>query len=160
MMDQDAPTFKLTHYVGYLDDRHNGGDGFIYNRTEFMFDKRFWFSAFGHLDMRIETGMIWQKVPFTHLYMPQSGTSIFLSKRAFIIREGFCDFTVDVHGGVASVYYNNFFRENDEVCRFKDQNRKNNQDCKNRKDRKDRKEVTVIDDCRSAVGLNLLSPNG
>ena len=82
-LEKDAPTLKLTHYVGYLDDRHNGGDGFIYNRTEFLFDKRFWFSAFGHLDLRIQTGMIWQKTPFTHLYIPQSSTSIFLANRAF-----------------------------------------------------------------------------
>ena len=82
-IDKDAPTFKLTHYVGYLDDRHNGGDGFIYNRTEFLFDKRFWFSAFGHLDLRVQSGMVWQKTPFTHLYIPQSSTSIFLANRAF-----------------------------------------------------------------------------
>ena len=82
-IDKDAPTFKLTHYVGYLDDRHNGGDGFIYNRSEFLFDKRFWFSAFGHLDLRVQTGMVWQKVPFTKIYIPQSSTSIFLANRAF-----------------------------------------------------------------------------
>ena len=82
-IDKDAPTFKLTHYVGYMDDRHNGGDGFVYNRTEFLFDKRFWFSAFGHLDMRVQTGMVWQKTPFTHLYIPNSSTSIFLANRAF-----------------------------------------------------------------------------
>lgn len=104
MMDQDAPTFKLTHYVGYMDDRHNGGDGFIYNRTEFMFDKRFWFSAFGHLDVRVETGMIWQKVPFTHLYMPQSGTSIFLSKRAFNLMKPL-EFVMDEYVSLYATYY-------------------------------------------------------
>ena len=83
LIDQDAPTFKLTHHVGYMDDRHNGGDGFIYNRTEFMFDKRFWLSAFGHIDLRVETGMTWQKVPFTKLYMPPTGSSIFFSTSAF-----------------------------------------------------------------------------
>ena len=82
-LEKDAPTFKLTHYVGYLDDRHNGGDGFVYNRTEFLFDKRFWFSAFGHLDLRIQSGMIWQKVPFTKIYIPKSSTSIFLANRSF-----------------------------------------------------------------------------
>ena len=82
-IEKDAPTFKLTHYVGYLDDRHNGGDGFFYNRTEFLFDKRFWFSAFGHLDLRIQTGMLWQKAPFSKLYIPETSTSIFLAQRAF-----------------------------------------------------------------------------
>lgn len=82
-IEKDAPTFQLTHYVGYMDDRHNGGEGFIYNRTEFLFDKRFWFSAFGHLDLRVQTGMLWQKAPFTKLYIPQSSTSILLAQRAF-----------------------------------------------------------------------------
>ena len=104
MLDKDAPTFKLTHYVGYLDDRHNGGDGFIYNRTEFMFDKRFWFSAFGHLDLRLETGMIWQKVPFTHLYMPSTSGSIFLSMRAFNLMKPM-EFIMDEYVALYATYY-------------------------------------------------------
>ncbi len=36
-----------------------------------------------------------------------------LSKRAFIIREGFCDLTIDVHEGIASIYYNNFYLDDD-----------------------------------------------
>lgn len=103
-LDKDAPTFKLTHYVGYLDDRHNGGDGWVYNRTEFMFDKRFWFSAFGHLDLRLETGMIWQKVPFTQLYMPQAGSSIFLAKRAFNLMKPM-EFLMDEYVSLYATYY-------------------------------------------------------
>ena len=83
VIEKDAPTLRLTHMVGYLDDRHNGGNGFVYNRTEFVFDKRFWFSAFGHLDTRIQTGIIWQQVPFTKLYIPPTSTSILLGQRSF-----------------------------------------------------------------------------
>ncbi len=103
-LEKDAPTFKLTHYVGYLDDRHNGGDGFIYNRTEFLFDKRFWFSAFGHLDMRVQSGMVWQKTPFTHLYIPQSSTSIFLAQRAFNQMKPM-EFMMDEYVGLYMTYY-------------------------------------------------------
>ena len=103
-IDKDAPTFKLTHYVGYLDDRHNGGDGFIYNRTEFLFDKRFWFSAFGHLDLRVQTGMIWQKTPFTKLYIPQSSTSIFLAQRAFNQMKPM-EFLMDEYVALYATYY-------------------------------------------------------
>ncbi len=103
-LEKDAPTFKLTHYVGYLDDRHNGGDGFLYNRTEFLFDKRFWFSAFGHLDMRVQTGMVWQKTPFTHLYIPQSSTSIFLAQRAFNQMKPM-EFMMDEYVGLYMTYY-------------------------------------------------------
>lgn len=103
-IDKDAPTFKLTHWVGYMDDRHNGGNGFIYNRTEFMFDKRFWFSAFGHLDLRLQTGMIWQKVPFTHLYMPQTNTSFILAKHAFNLMKPM-EFVMDEYVSLNATYY-------------------------------------------------------
>ena len=103
-IDKDAPTFRLTHYVGYLDDRHNGGDGFIYNRTEFLFDKRFWFSAFGHLDLRVQTGMLWQKAPFTKLYMPQTSTSIFLAQRAFNQMKPM-EFMMDEYVALYATYY-------------------------------------------------------
>ena len=103
-IEKDAPTFRLTHYVGYLDDRHNGGDGFIYNRTEFLFDKRFWFSAFGHLDLRVQTGMLWQKAPFTKLYMPQTSTSIFLAQRAFNQMKPM-EFMMDEYVALYATYY-------------------------------------------------------
>ena len=82
-MEVDAPILKVSHWVGYLDDRMNGGRGFVHNRTEITFDKRFWFSAFGHLDLRVQTGMIWQKVPFTKLYMPPTSNGIFFAFRSF-----------------------------------------------------------------------------
>ena len=103
-LEKDAPTIKLTHYVGYLDDRHHGGDGFIYNRTEAMFDKRFWFSAFGHLDLRVQTGMIWQKVPFTKLIIPQASTSIFLAQRAFNLMKPM-EFLMDEYVALFATYY-------------------------------------------------------
>lgn len=103
-LEKDAPTIKLMHYVGYLDDRHQGGDGFIYNRTEFLFDKRFWFSAFGHLDLRVQTGMIWQKVPFTKLYIPPTSTSIFLAQRAFNLMKPM-EFLMDEYVSLYATYY-------------------------------------------------------
>ena len=103
-IEKDAPTIRLTHYVGFLDDRHNGGDGFIYNRTEIMFDKRFWFSAFGHLDLRVQTGMIWQKVPFTKLYIPQTSTSIFLAQRSFNQMKPM-EFLMDEYVALYATYY-------------------------------------------------------
>ena len=102
--EKDAPTFNLTHTVGYLDDRHNGGDGFFYNKTEIMFDKRFWFSAFGHLDMRIQTGMIWQKVPFTKLQIPQTSTSILLGQRSFNLMKPM-EFIMDEYVSLYATYY-------------------------------------------------------
>ncbi len=103
-LEKDAPTINLCHTVGYLDDRHNGGDGFFYNKTEIMFDKRFWFSAFGHLDMRIQTGMIWQKVPFTKLQIPQTSTSILLGQRSFNLMKPM-EFIMDEYVSLYATYF-------------------------------------------------------
>jgi len=103
-MDKDAPTFQLTHYVGYLDDRHNGGKGYVYNRTEALVDKRFWFSAFGMLDVRLQGGYIWQQVPFTKLYIPKSSTSIFLAQRSFNLMKPM-EFIMDYYVGLYATYY-------------------------------------------------------
>ena len=103
-LEKDAPTINLAHTVGYLDDRHNGGQGFIYNKTEILFDKRFWFSAFGHLDMRIKTGMIWQKVPFTKLHIPETSTSILLGQRSFNLMKPM-EFMMDEYVSLFATYY-------------------------------------------------------
>ena len=81
--EKDAPIFRVKHYFGYLDDRDEGGKGFIYNRTELQMDKRFWFSAFGAMDLQIKTGMVWQQVPYTQLITPSTNTSIFFSPKGF-----------------------------------------------------------------------------
>ena len=104
VIEKDAPTIKLTHTIGYLDDRHNGGQGFLYNKTEVMFDKRFWFSAFGHLDTRIQTGMIWQQVPFTELHIPPTSTSILLGQRAFNLMKPM-EFIMDEYVSLYMTYY-------------------------------------------------------
>ena len=44
------------------------------------------------------------------LYKISNGTFSVLNKRANIIREGFCDLIIDVHGGIASVYYDNLYQ--------------------------------------------------
>ena len=103
-IEKDAPTIKLTHTIGFLDDRHNGGNGFFYNKTEVMFDKRFWFSAFGHLDLRVQTGIIWQKVPFTKLHIPPTSTSILLGQRAFNLMKPM-EFLMDEYVSLYMTYY-------------------------------------------------------
>ena len=88
-LEQDAPVIAIQHQIGWLDDRFMydangvGGKGFFYNHTQITAEKRFWFSSFGHLDTRIQAGYVWNKVPFTKLYSPQTSTSILLGKNAF-----------------------------------------------------------------------------
>jgi len=100
----DAPVIKLTHQIGFLDDRYSGGEGFLINKTEITAEKRFWFSSFGHLDARVQTGMVWNKVPFTELYIPPTSTSIFLAQNAFNQMQPM-EFLMDQYVGLFATYY-------------------------------------------------------
>lgn len=100
----DAPVIRLTHDIGFLDDRQSGGRGFLINKTEITAEKRFWFSAFGHLDARIQAGMVWNKVPFTELYIPPTSTSIFLAQNAFNLMQPM-EFLMDEYVGIFATYY-------------------------------------------------------
>lgn len=104
MMDQDAPIFYLRHHIGYLDDRYTGGRGFFYNTTEMSAEKRFWFSAFGHLDTRLQVGYVWNKVPFTKLYIPTTSTGIFLAQKDFNLMQPM-EFLMDRYVQLHATYY-------------------------------------------------------
>ena len=103
-LEQDAPVISIRHTIGYLDDRYAGGHGFFYNATQLTAEKRFWFSSFGHLDARIQTGMVWNKVPFTKLYSPTTSTSIFLGKNAFNLMQPM-EFIMDEYVALYATYF-------------------------------------------------------
>lgn len=68
----DAPVFNLSHTVarkGFM------GADYNYNHTEFGFQKRFWFSAFGYTDVILKAGKVWDKVPFPLLIIPNANLS-------------------------------------------------------------------------------------
>ena len=103
-LEQDAPVISIRHTIGYLDDRYAGGQGFFYNATQLTAEKRFWFSSFGHLDARIQTGIVWNKVPFTKLYSPTTSTSIFLGKNAFNLMQPM-EFIMDEYVALYATYF-------------------------------------------------------
>ncbi|MBR0310408.1 MAG: carboxypeptidase-like regulatory domain-containing protein [Paludibacteraceae bacterium] len=103
-LEQDAPVISIRHTIGYLDDRNSGGRGYFYNATQLTAEKRFWFSSFGHLDARIQTGMVWNKVPFTKLYSPTTSTSIFLGKNAFNLMQPM-EFIMDEYVALYATYF-------------------------------------------------------
>lgn len=103
-LEKDFPIFSLIHNIGYLDDRKTGGKGFIYNQTEISAEKRFWLSSFGHLDLRLQMGMIWNQVPFTKLYIPPTSTSIFLGLNSFNLMQPM-EFIMDEYISLYATYY-------------------------------------------------------
>ena len=103
-MDKDAPIISLRHTIGWIDDTGFGGSGFLINKTELTADKRFWLSAFGHIDLRLQGGKVWNKVPFTELFLPNSSTSIFLAQRSFNLMQPM-EFVFDEYVALYATYY-------------------------------------------------------
>lgn len=104
-LDNDAPIISAHHRIGYLDDRASGGEGYFYNITELTAEKRIWLSSFGHLDARIQTGMVWNRVPFTKLYTPSTtNTSIFLGRNTFNLMQPM-EFLFDAYVALYATYY-------------------------------------------------------
>ena len=48
------------------------GSSYTYQRTDIGMQKRFWFSAFGYLDVIVKAGKIWNKVPYPLLILPNA----------------------------------------------------------------------------------------
>ncbi|MCQ2346591.1 MAG: DUF5686 and carboxypeptidase regulatory-like domain-containing protein [Paludibacteraceae bacterium] len=103
-IDKDNPVITLQHTLGFLDDRNSGGKGFFINKTDIQFDKRCWLSAFGHIDLRLKMGMVWNQVPFTELYTPETSTSILLAQRSFNQMLPM-EFLMDEYVSLVATYY-------------------------------------------------------
>ena len=68
----DALIFNLSHTMarrGFL------GSSYDLQRTEVGMQKRFWFSAFGYLDVILKGGKVWTEVPWPLLILPNANTT-------------------------------------------------------------------------------------
>lgn len=76
----DAPVFSLSHILagkGVL------GADYTYNRTDVAIQKRFWFSAFGYLDIIGKMGKVWDKVPYPLLILPNANLSYTIQPESY-----------------------------------------------------------------------------
>ncbi|MDH6359122.1 DUF5686 and carboxypeptidase-like regulatory domain-containing protein [Parabacteroides sp. PF5-9] len=76
----DAPVFTLNHITaqkGLL------GSSYTYNRTDFGIQKRFWFSAFGYVDIIAKAGKVWDKVPYPLLVLPNANLSYTIQPESY-----------------------------------------------------------------------------
>ena len=76
----DAPILTLNHITarkGVL------GSDYTYNRTDIGIQKRFWFSAFGYVDIIGKAGKVWDKVPFPLLIMPNANLSYTIQPESY-----------------------------------------------------------------------------
>ena len=97
---KDAPVFRFTNEMGFISE-----DKYFYNRIQFTAEKRFWLSAFGHIDISADMGYIAaKKVPFTKLFIPMSNQSILMDPKAFSLMQPM-EFLMDRYVSCHITYY-------------------------------------------------------
>ena len=75
-----APVFELYYCAGikgYLNGQYD------YQSVELSVEKRFWFSAYGDVDVVGKAGKIWGKLPFPLLMIPNANQSYFIQPNSF-----------------------------------------------------------------------------
>ncbi len=76
----DAPVFSLSHAMGL-----NGflGGQYAYNFSEAGLYKRFWMRSWGKIDVQLNAGAQWNKVPYPLLIMPAANLSFIVQNGTF-----------------------------------------------------------------------------
>ena len=99
----DAPIFTLNHTMALKDCL---GSDYTYQKTELGFQKRFWFSAFGYVDMILKGGKIWNKVPYTLLLLPNANLSYTVQPESYTCMNAM-EFMNDEYASWDVTYYMN-----------------------------------------------------
>lgn len=76
----DAPVFTLSHTWA---PKGMFGNQFALSSTEASFSKRFWFSAFGFMDVFLKGGHVWTRSPYPNLLIPNANLSYFIQIESF-----------------------------------------------------------------------------
>ena len=79
-INRDSPCFSLYHTVGF--NGFLGGDH-TYNLTEAGIYSRFWVPSAGKIDIHLNGGVQWNKVPFPLLIMPAADLSYIIEDETF-----------------------------------------------------------------------------
>ena len=99
-LSKDAPVFRMQHVVGLMENE------FFYNRTDISVEKRLWLSVFGHIDTKVQTGVVWNQVPYPKLYSPPATTSLLMTPNTFSLMQPM-EFIMDHYISLHATYYLN-----------------------------------------------------
>lgn len=97
-LSKNAPIFSISHTIGFMDNTY------WFNQTDLSIEKRFWLSAFGHIDVMLQGGIVWDKVPFPKLYIPQNSQSLFMTQNTFRLMKP-TEFIMDKYISLHATYY-------------------------------------------------------
>ncbi len=76
----DALIFNFSHVMAKKDFL---GSNYDYHRTDIGMQKRFWFSAFGYIDLIVKAGKVWTKVPYPLLILPNANLTYTIQPESY-----------------------------------------------------------------------------
>ena len=82
------------------------GAAYTTNITEISLQKRFWFSAFGYLDLLAKAGKVWSAVYFPALLWPNANLSYTIQPESYSLLDPM-EFANDAYGAVDMTYFGN-----------------------------------------------------
>ena len=97
-LSKDSPVFRMQHIVGLMENE------FLYNRTDISVEKRIWLSVFGHIDTKVQTGVVWNRVPYPKLFSPPATTSLLMTPNTFSLMQPM-EFIMDQYISLHATYY-------------------------------------------------------
>lgn len=79
-VNRDALVISLTHVFAPA-----AWSRYPLSKTELSVEKRFWLSAFGHIDMQLDAARVWSRSPFTDLIIPDANLSYTIQRGSFAL---------------------------------------------------------------------------
>lgn len=99
----DAPIFIISHTFS---PKNFIGSMYTINTTEISMQKRFWLSAFGHTDIILRAGHVWNQAPYPNLLIPNANLSYTIQPESFSLMNPM-EFINDSYASWDITYYAN-----------------------------------------------------
>ncbi|MCH5224435.1 MAG: carboxypeptidase-like regulatory domain-containing protein [Muribaculaceae bacterium] len=82
------------------------GSSYTTNITELAVEKRFWFSAFGYMDVLAKAGKVWSQVYFPSLLWPNANLSYTIQPESYSLLDPM-EFANDTYASIDMTYFGN-----------------------------------------------------
>lgn len=103
LVNMDPWIIQLTHEFG---PKGLLGAGFTTNQTELSVQKRFWFSAFGYMDIIAKAGKVWSSVYYPALMWPNANLSYTIQPESYSLMNPM-EFANDQYVAIDFTYFGN-----------------------------------------------------
>lgn len=103
LINMDPWILQLTHQYG---PKGLFGAAYTTNQTELSVQKRFWFSAFGYLDLIAKAGIVWSPVYYPGLLWPNANLSYTIQPESYSLMDAM-EFANDKYFSIDFTYFGN-----------------------------------------------------